>query len=131
MPIGRAILVPNEKRKIDENKEHPYVSIAKAFGLLIVIFFLLSAAFFVWSGYNHINSKEIDARLLDAVPDEFVIVTEEELNDYPSLEKAIDTQTYVKANPHEWSKTIDFLDEKGSHVIKFENEYYQIMFITA
>ncbi|TQD28426.1 hypothetical protein [Methanolobus vulcani] len=99
--------------------------------MLIVVFFLLFAAFFMWSAYNHMYSKEIDARLLDTVPDEFVIVTEEELNDYPALKEAIDTQSYVKANPHEWSKTIDFLDEKGSHVIKFRDEYYQIMFATA
>jgi hypothetical protein len=123
--------MPIEKKKLDENKKNPYLSIAKALGLLIVIFFLLFAAFFMWSAYNHMYSKEIDARLLDTVPDEFVIVTEEELNDYPALKEAIDTQSYVKANPHEWSKTIDFLDEKGSHVIKFRDEYYQIMFATA
>jgi hypothetical protein len=123
--------MPIEKKKLDENKKNLYVSIAKALGLLIVVFFLLFAAFFTLGVYNHMYSKEIDARLLDTVPDEFVIVTEEELNDYPALKEAIDTQSYVKANPHEWSKTIDFLDEKGSHVIKFRDEYYQIMFSTA
>jgi hypothetical protein len=32
---------------------------------LIVVFFLLFAAFFTWGAYNHMYSKEIDARLLD------------------------------------------------------------------
>jgi hypothetical protein len=76
-------------------------------------------------------SKAIDARLLDTVPDEFAVVTEEELNDYPALKEAMDTQSYVKANPQEWSKTIDFLDEKGSYVVKFKDEYYEIGFMTA
>ncbi|WMW26385.1 hypothetical protein RE474_06670 [Methanolobus sediminis] len=123
--------MPIEKKKLDENKNNPYVSIAKALGLLIVVSFLLFAAFFTLGAYNHMYSKAIDARLLDTVPDEFVIVTEEELNKYPALKEAIDTQSYVKANPHEWSKTIDFLDEKGSYVVKFEDEYYEIGFMTA
>lgn len=116
---------------VKENKYQPLISIAKALGLLIVISFLLFAAFFTLGAYNHMYSKGIDARLLDTVPDEFVIVTGEELNDYPALKEAIDTQSYVKASPHEWSKTTDFLDEKGSYVIKFEDEYYEIMFSTA
>lgn len=125
------VLMPIEKRKLDENKENPYISIAKAVGLLVVVFFLLFAAFFTWSAYNHMYSKAIDARLLDTVPDEFAVVTEEELNDYPALKEAMDTQSYVKANPQEWSKTIDFLDEKGSYVVKFKDEYYEIGFMTA
>nr|WP_321496985.1 hypothetical protein [uncultured Methanolobus sp.] len=123
--------MPIEKRKIDEDKENPYISIAKALGLLIVVFFLLFAAFFMWSGYNHMHSKEIDARLLDTVPDEFVIVTEEELNEYPELNEAINTQSSVKIDPDEWLKTSEFLDEKGSYVIKFKDEYYEIGFLTA
>lgn len=120
-----------EKRKIDENKEHSYVSIAKSLGIVIAVFLLLFAAFFMWSAHNHMHSKKIDARLLDTVPDELVIVTEEELNDYPALKEAIDTRSYVKANPQEWSKTIDFLNEKGSSVVKFGDKYYEIGFITA
>ncbi|SFM71731.1 hypothetical protein [Methanolobus profundi] len=120
-----------EKRKIDDNKQNPYASIAKSLGLLIVVFFLLFAAFFTWGAYNHMHSKEIDARLLDTVPDEFVIVTEEELNDYPELEEAIKIQSSIKTDPDEWLETLDFLKDKGSFVVKFEDEYYEIGFLTA
>ena len=123
--------MPNEKREIVKNKKTPYISIAKALGLVIAVFLLLFVAFFMWSAHNHINSKAIDAELLDTIPDEFVIVTEEELNDYPALKETIDTWSYVKANPQEWSKTIDFLNEKGSSVVKFGDKYYEIGFITA
>jgi hypothetical protein len=123
--------MPYEKGEIVENKKSPHVSIAKALGIVIAVFLLFFAAFFMWSAHNHINSKAIDAELLDTVPDEFVIVTEEKLNDYPALKEAIDTRSYVKANPQEWSKTIDFLNEKGSSVVKFGDKYYEIGFITA
>lgn len=123
--------MPNEKRRINEDKDNPSVSIAKALGLLIVVFFLLFAAFFMWSGYNHMHSKSIDAMLLETAPDEFVIVTEQEINNYPALKKAIDTQSYVETDPDEWLKTSDFLEEKGNSAIKFRDEYYQIAFTTA
>ncbi|MEZ5334231.1 MAG: hypothetical protein R2741_02805 [Methanolobus sp.] len=123
--------MPNKNETVKENKWQPLISIAKALGLLIVVFFLLFAAFFMWSGYNHMHSKSIDAMLLETAPDEFVIVTEQEINNYPALKKAIDTQSYVETDPDEWLKTSDFLEEKGNSVIKFRDEYYQIAFTTA
>jgi uncharacterized membrane protein len=77
--------MPIEKRKLDENKENPYISIAKAVGLLVVVFFLLFAAFFTWSAYNHMYSKAIDAMLLDTASDDFIILTKQEINNYPAL----------------------------------------------
>jgi hypothetical protein len=68
---------------------------------------------------------------LQTIPEEFAVVTEEELNDYPALKEVIETQNYVKADPDEWMRTIEFLDGKGSRVIKVGNEYYDIGFATA
>ncbi|WP_269849633.1 hypothetical protein [Methanosarcina horonobensis] len=66
------------------------------------------------------------------MPDEFVIVTEEELDEYPVLKKAIESPgEYFSANPDEWERTIDFLDEKGACEIKIGNDYYIIFFTTA
>ncbi len=75
------------------------------------------------------HSKAIDAEILETVPDEFVVVTEEVLNEYPALREAIETQSYAEADPDEWKRTIKFLDEKGSSVIKVGDEYYGIEFM--
>ncbi|UGV39808.1 MULTISPECIES: hypothetical protein [Methanococcoides] len=112
-------------------KERSAGFVAKAFVISFMALLLISVGFFAWSAHRHTYSTEIDADRLDFVPEEFVVVTEEELNDYPALKEAIETQTYVKANPGEWTRTIEFLDSKGSSVIKVGDAYYQIGFTTA
>ncbi|WP_440952276.1 hypothetical protein [Methanococcoides sp. FTZ1] len=120
--FGTGILVSRERSR---------VFVVNAFVISFVALLLISAGFFAWSAYSHMYSKSIDADLLDYTPEEFVVVTEEELNDYPALKEAIETQSYVKASPGEWRRTIEFLEEKGSYVIKVEDAYYGISFATA
>ncbi len=112
-------------------KERSRGFVVKAFAVSFAALFLISAGFFAWGAYNHINSKAIDAERLQTVPDEFAVVTEEELNEYPALKEAITSQSIVKVRPGEWRRTIDYLTEKGSHTIKVGNEYYLIGFMTA
>lgn len=104
---------------------------AKAFVISFVALFFISAGFFAYSGHKHMNAKWIDAEQLQTIPEEFAVVTEEELNDYPALKEAMETPGYVKADPDEWMRTIEFLDEKGSYVIKVGDEYYGVGFATA
>jgi hypothetical protein len=112
-------------------KDRSSVFVAKAFIISFMALLLISVGFFVWGAYSHMNSTTIDADLLETIPEEFVVVTEEELNEYPSLKEAIATQSYVKADPDEWMQTIEFLDSKGYHVIKVGDAYYQVVFSTA
>jgi hypothetical protein len=112
-------------------KERSSKFIAKAFIISFMALFLISAGFFVWSAQSHMNAKYIDADQLDYVPEEFVVVTEEELKEYPALKETIETQKYVKANSGEWTRTIEFLDSKESYVIKVGDEYYEVGFATA
>ncbi len=73
------------------------------------------------------------AQLLQSAPDDFnfVVLTEEELNEYPAIMEAITGQQVVKVKPAEWQRSFDFLSEKGSHTVKFGDEYYAIGFMTA
>jgi hypothetical protein len=68
---------------------------------------------------------------LQTAPDKFVILTEEELNQYPALKEAIRSQSGVEVKADEWKRTIDFLDQRGSKVIKVSEKYYEIYFVTA
>lgn len=59
-------------------------------------------------------------------------MTEEELDEYPALKRAIASPgEYFSAEPEEWKRTIGFLDEKGAYEIKVRNDYYIVSFITA
>jgi len=114
-------------------KERSRGFVVKAFAVSFAALFLISAGFFAWSAYNHINSKAIDADLLQSAPDDFnfVVLTEEELNEYPAIREAITSQQFVEVKPAEWQRIRDFLGEKGSYTVKVGNEYYDIGFITA
>ncbi|WP_445475904.1 hypothetical protein ACT9XH_04000 [Methanococcoides methylutens] len=88
------------------NKERSGDFVAKAFVISFVTLFLISGVFFAWSAHSHMYSKSINADRLDYIPEDFVVVTEEELNDYPALKEAIETPSYVKASPGDWRRTI-------------------------
>ena len=103
----------------------------KAFAISFGVMFLIFAGFFALSAFGHHSAKHIHADKLDTVPDDFAIVTQEELKDYPALKEAISTQRTMKVSLGEFERTSDFLDQKGSYVIKVGNEYYGISFMTA
>jgi len=113
------------------SREHSLGFGLKVFGISFLMFSLAFYGLIGYSAHEHYYAKAIDARKLQYTPDEFVDITGEELEGYPALKEAIISQHYVKTHPDEWTRTIDFLDEKGSRIIRFNGEYYEITFITA
>ena len=108
------------------SKERSFGFILKALAISFAAMFLISVAFFAWGAYEKTNARWIDADRLQTAPDKFVIVTNEELDQYPALKDAIKNQGSVKVKPDEWERTDDFLDRKGSRVIKVDEMYYEI-----
>ncbi len=113
------------------SKERSFGFILKAFAISFAAMFLISVAFFAWGAYEHANARWIDAHRLQTTPDKFVIVTNEELNQYPALKEAVKSQGGVKVKPDEWERTVDFLDRKGSRFIKVDEIYYEVGFVLA
>lgn len=113
------------------SRERSFGFILKAFAISFAAMFLISVAFFAWGAYEHANAKWISAQKLQTEPDKFVIITEEELKQYPALKEAIGSQSVEKVKVDEWNRTIDFLNQKGSRFIKVGKEYYEIGFVTA
>ncbi|MDO9517351.1 MAG: hypothetical protein Q7J10_04790 [Methanosarcinaceae archaeon] len=113
------------------SKERSLSFITKAFAISFAAMFLISTSFFAWSAYDHVNSKAISADLLQTAPDKFVVLTEQELDEYPVIREAITSQQPVKVDSKEWEQTYDFLGEKGSSTVKYGDAYYDIGFITA
>lgn len=67
-------------------------------------------------------------------------ITEEELEEYPALKKAINGEGcrkinedswYLEVHPEDWKRTRDFIREKGSYAIKVGEDYYEVGFVTA
>ncbi len=104
----------------------------KAFAVSFAALLLLSVGFFALSAQSHSSAKWIEAEKLDFEPDEYAVVTEEELNEYPALKEAIEASgNSIKVSPEEWTRTAEFLDEKGFYEIKVREDYYGIFFMTA
>ena len=80
------------------SKERTIGFIIKAFTISFIVLFLAFSGFFVWGAHEHYYAKSIDAHRLQTAPDEFVILTEEELNEYPALKEAIISQKHVKVH---------------------------------
>lgn len=108
------------------SKERSFGFILKALAISFATMFLISVAFFAWGAYEETNARWIDAQRLQTMPDKFVIVTNEELDQYPALKEAVKSQGSVKVKPDEWQRTDEFLDRKGSRVIKVDEMYYEI-----
>jgi len=119
------------------SKERSRGFVLKAFGISFLFLFLAFQSFMAYGAYEHYSAKYISVRTVTA-PDDYVIVTEEDLNDYPSLKKAIEDaksseegQAVLKVHPDEWERISDFLSEKGSHNIRVGDEYYEVGFMCA
>ncbi|AKB51522.1 hypothetical protein MSBRW_2269 [Methanosarcina barkeri str. Wiesmoor] len=90
---------------------------------------MISAGFFALGAYNHMNSAEywIETEKLETIPEEFAIVTENEIEKYPALRRALKTTgESFTVDSAEWKQVEEFLRLKGSNVIKVDNDYYQV-----
>lgn len=114
---------------IFKNDRHKKFALT-AFTISFATIFLIFGATFALAGYNHNNSTEISADLLQTAPDEFFVLTEQDLDEYPAIRYAITNQS-TKINNDEDMRTTNFLREKGSYNVKYGDRYYRIFFVTA
>jgi hypothetical protein len=115
---------------IFKNNRHMKFALT-AFTISFATIFLIFGVTFALAGYNHNNSTWISADLLQTAPDEFVVLTEQDLNEYPAIRDAITNHGEVKVKSDEWERIRNFLEEKGSYAVKFGDEYYKVGFMTA
>jgi len=114
---------------IFKNDRHKKFALT-AFTISFATIFLIFGATFALAGYNHNNSAEISADLLQTAPDEFFVLTEQDLDEYPAIRYAITNQS-TTINNDEDMRTTNFLREKGSYNVKYGDRYYRIFFVTA
>lgn len=103
--------------------------ILKGFAISFGALFLISAGFFALGAYSHMNSAEywIETEKLEIVPEKFAIITESEIEEYPALKRALKTAgESFTVDSAEWKRVEEFLQLKGSNVVKVDNDYYQV-----
>lgn len=91
------------------------------------LFFIFVILSIVLSGCEELD-QFIDAEILDEEPDEYINITEEQMNDFPHLKEAIQSDTYVKTPRDEYLALDNFLSEIRN--IKYDNKFYKVGFIT-
>ncbi len=94
---------------------------------LLLVFFSLFI-FLVLSGCISID-RYLDANKLDGEPEKYIVITEEQMNNFPHLKEAILTSKGVKTPYDEYTKVDNLLEETRN--IKYMNEFYEIRFVTT
>jgi len=119
-------------------KRYSLKFIFKSFILSTLGFILIFFTLFTWSAYTDYYSKAISVFKLQDTPTKYVNITWGELEEYPTLKRAInkciesnEDHICLETPPDEWERTISFLTEKGSYTIKIDEGYYQVKFSTA
>ncbi|MDP3105389.1 MAG: hypothetical protein Q8M95_12385 [Candidatus Methanoperedens sp.] len=110
-------------------KNRPLASFTvKAFTISFFTIFLIVGAWFMWGAIEHEYAKHIHIHKVDGMPGEYVNITEQELEEYPALKKAISGQDCERfsadrwgctVHPDEWRRTREFISKKTGYVYLF------------
>jgi len=74
-------------------------------------------------------SYAVDAKRIDIIPDNFIDMSEEVIDEYPHLKETIGYQYGVETPKEEFDALQDFLDFASTDYIKYNDEYFEIVFI--
>ena len=67
-------------------------------------------------------TQYIDAEKVYEIPDNYVEISDEQMNDFPHLKEAINTGDGVETPKEEFSNLFDLLDAKDTKFIKYNDE---------
>ena len=87
--------------------------------MLIIIIFLIFLC--GCTNYQHVRVIKLDEE-----PNNFIIITEEEMNNYPSLKKAIETNDSVQTPYKEFTELHELFEDIRN--FKYLDDYYYILF---
>lgn len=90
----------------------------------ILIIFI---SFFIYLYLTTDMSCGINVEILNSEPETYIEITEEEINMFPHLKKAILLKTHVETPYEEFNGLYDFLNEHDSWNILYQDEYYHIL----
>ena len=114
------------------SRERSLGFVLKVFGISFLFFFLAFYGLMAYGAHEHYYAKYISVDKLSA-PSDYLNLTEEELEKYPSLKEAIEQAEknemgVVRLHPNEWQRIETSLGRAWLHTIKIGDEYYKIEF---
>jgi len=114
------------------SRERSLGFVLKVFGISFLFFFLAFYGLMAYGAHEHYYAKAISVHKLSA-PSDYLNLTEEELEKYPSLKEAIEQAEennigVVNLHPNEWQRIETSLGRAWLHTIKIGDEYYKIQF---
>jgi hypothetical protein len=112
---------------VSKDRSRPFI--LKAFAVSFAALVLISGLFFAISAYSEMNSTAIGADILSEEPENYTLIKEEELKEYPALKKALETGEITEADSDEWERASKLFD--GEYIVQYKGKYYEIYFITA
>ena len=71
----------------------------------------------------------IHAYIIQQTPEKYIELNEEQIENYPHLKEAIDTNTSIEIPYDEFKEIYDFLEEVNFN-IKYQDSYYKVQFIS-
>jgi len=74
-------------------------------------------------------SQGICANKLDEIPDNFVNMSEQQMDEFPHLKEAVISQECFDTPKEEFNALTDLLDTTATGFIKYKDEYYEIWFV--
>ena len=120
------------------SRERSLGFVLKVFGISFLFFFLAFYGLMAYGAHEHYYAKYISVHKLSGAPSDCLNLTEEDLERYPTLKKAIELanksengRAGLKVHPDEWGRIRAFISEKGSYNIRLGEEYYGVGFICA
>jgi len=71
----------------------------------------------------------IKAEKIFYIPSDFIVITEQDMDNHSLLRKAVETEEIVKEFCRKTNKIFNFLN--GKQFFKYEENYYEIKFYSA
>lgn len=106
----------------------------KAVGISFLLFFLVYQGLGAHGAYQAYYAKYIIVHKIDE-PSDYVTLTEEDLSAYTVLRDAIEAanqseegKAILKVHPDERERISVFLSQRGSFVVRVNEEYYRVVF---
>ncbi|MEF8879177.1 MAG: hypothetical protein V5A64_02140 [Candidatus Thermoplasmatota archaeon] len=89
---------------------------------------------YIFLAFSYEYSTTISVEQLDSKPEQYINMTEEQLNQRPFLKQAYQSKSYIEI-PYEKQDQLqeikDFFIERGTFNFKVNNSYYKISFTST
>ena len=124
--IGVLMLIYYFYFKFKDKKSSLFKFLGSIFGLIGIVLILVIGIGFIGTFEHSIIAKEITEEL-----DEFYNISDEQIQSYPPLQKAIKSpSSSIETTREKYRALVSLFSNQNNTMIKYQNKFYQIAFST-